>query len=41
MQLERLDILHAQNDETPVGNAFRGLSERSVAVLPNTQPRNT
>jgi hypothetical protein len=35
-----LKFLAAQNDETPVGSAFRGLGERLFRGLPSGQPRN-
>jgi hypothetical protein len=31
----------AQNDETPVGSAFRGLAKRLFRGLPSGQPRNS
>jgi hypothetical protein len=34
-------LLIAQNDETPVGSAFRGLMERMFRGLPYGQPRNS
>src|ERR1700675_3085346 len=34
-------LLVAQNDETPVGSAFRGLMERLFRGLPSGQPRNS